>query len=124
MARIVICEDDPHLLDFLELTLTMEGHQVETLTNGAHAITRLDEPAVDLVLLDVMLPDADGLQVLRKLRATPTWRDTHVIIITALDNDHDIWQGWSNGADYYLTKPFDADHLTHVIHRLLALGQL
>ena len=124
MAHILICEDDTHLLDLLDLTLTLDGHDVETVTTGTDALHRLKEPAVDLVVLDIMLPGTDGLEILTQLRRTPHWRDAHVIILSALDSDHDIWQGWTRGTDYYLTKPFDPGHLSKIVRSLLITGEI
>jgi DNA-binding response OmpR family regulator len=120
VASILIVEDDPSVARLVELTLAVEGHETEVLADGRQAQARLDGPATDLAVLDIMLPHVDGLELLESLRARPSWGGTKVILLTALDDDADVWRGWSSGADYYLTKPFDIAQLRTVTGRLLA----
>ncbi len=84
------------------------------------AAERLAGPPVDLVILDVMMPNLDGFTVLQQLREEPAWAEAKVIVATALKSDEDVWKGWTSGADYYLVKPFDLDHLRDVVSRLLS----
>jgi DNA-binding response OmpR family regulator len=119
VATMLIVEDDPSVARLIELTLAVEGHTTEVLRDGGLASKRLDGPAVDLVVLDVMLPGVDGLALLQQLRARPAWSATKVVLLTALDDDEDVWRGWSSGADYYLTKPFDIAQLRRVTQRLI-----
>lgn len=120
MAIVLVIEDDPSVARMLELALTLEGYEVDVAVDGDAAVARLDRPAADLVVLDVMLPGQDGLTVLERLRERDAWADAKVVVTTALGSDDDVWRGWSAGADYYLTKPFDLDHFRHVVARLLA----
>ena len=120
MATILICEDDRSVARLLALTFGLEGHDVEVIDDGVVGGQRLAEAPVDLAVLDVMLPGRDGLSLLRELRARPGWEDCRVIVLTALDDDAAVWRGWASGADYYLTKPFEVDHLRGVAARLLA----
>lgn len=120
MASILIVEDDPAVARLLELAFGVEGHQTEVATGGGDARSRLDGPATDLVVLDVMLPDIDGLSVLRALRCHTGWEDTKVVLLTALGGDDDVWRGWASGTDYYLTKPFELAQLRAIADRLLA----
>lgn len=119
MARILVVEDDTTVVGMLELVLSMEGHETEFVVDGAAAITRLDGVPTDLVILDVMIPEVDGIGVLKQLRANDRWADTKVIVASALASDEDLWRGWSNGADYYLVKPYDLSQLRHVVTCLL-----
>ncbi|MBW3658926.1 MAG: response regulator [Actinobacteria bacterium] len=121
MIRILIAEDDPAVATMLEMTFALEGYTTEVVTDGAAAVDRLAGAPVDVVVLDVMMPGVDGLEVLRRLRGDAAWDGTRVIVSTALASDADVWAGWSAGADYYLTKPFDLDHLREVVSRM-ALG--
>lgn len=120
MTRILIAEDNEPVATMLDVTLGMEGYETEIVTDGAAAVARLTGTPVDLVLLDVMMPEVDGLAVLRELRSLPEWEGTKVIVLTALASDADLWAGWSAGADYYLTKPFDLGQLRDVVARMLA----
>lgn len=119
MTHILIVEDDPAVRGMLELTFTVEGYETELVADGAAALDRLDGDAADLVVLDVMMPHVDGYEVLQQLRSRDAWERTPVIVCTALSDDEDVWRGWSSGADYLLTKPFDLDHLRDVVQRLL-----
>ncbi len=119
MATVLICEDDPAVARLLALTFGLEGHDAEVVADGTSAATRLDGPPADLAVLDVMLPGRDGLTVLRDLRSREDWEGCRAIVLTALADDADVWRGWTSGADYYLTKPFDLDHLREVAARLL-----
>lgn len=120
VATILIVEDDPAVARLLEFAFRVEGHDPSVLHDGAAACDRLAADAVDLVVLDLMLPEIDGYRVLEALRARAGWQDTKVLLLTALTGDHNVWKGWSGGADYYLTKPFDLPHLRVVVERLLA----
>lgn len=119
VSTVLICEDDRSVARLLALTFGLEGHEVEVVADGVAGGQRLDGEPVDLAVLDVMLPGHDGLAVLRELRTRPGWENTRVIVLTALDGDAAVWRGWASGADYYLTKPFDLDHLREVAARLL-----
>lgn len=120
MTTILVVEDDPAVAGMLELTLAVEGLETELLTDGADALARLDGPPTDLVILDVMMPGADGYAVLAALRERKPWVNVPVVVATALSDDEDIWRGWSSGADYFMNKPFDLDHLRSVVFRLLS----
>lgn len=120
MADILICEDSPSLGRLLALTFRLEGHDTTIVADGDACLERLAGPVADLLVLDVMLPGRDGLEVLRELRTRPRWDACPVIVLTALGTDEDVWRGWTSGADYYLTKPFDLDQLREVGQRLLS----
>lgn len=117
MIRILIAEDDAAVATMLDMTFSLEGYETEIVTDGATALARLGGDPVDVLVLDIMMPEVDGLAVLRELRSMPDWEHTRVIVSTALASDADLWAGWSAGADYYLTKPFDLDHLREVVGR-------
>lgn len=120
MTRILIAEDDPAVSNMLDMTFAVEGYETEIISDGAAAAARLDGDPVDVVILDVMMPHLDGFSVLQQLRERPEWADTKVIVSTALKSDEDVWKGWSSGADYYLVKPFDLDHLRDIVNRLIS----
>ena len=120
MARILVIEDDPAVVEMLTLMIQNEGHDVEVVVDGAHAIERLDRPPPDLVLLDLMMPSVGGFDVLSELRARQGWSTIPVVIVTARTGDEDVWRGWTSGADYYLVKPFEVEQLRSVVMRLLA----
>jgi DNA-binding response OmpR family regulator len=121
LRRVLIVEDDPGTGSMLEMLCVAEGYEAELVTDGVQALKRLEGPPVDLVILDVMIPVVDGIEVLRQLRMNedPEWRATPVIVSTARGSDDAVWDGWKAGADYYLVKPFDLDDFREVARRLM-----
>jgi two-component system, OmpR family, response regulator len=114
--RALVVDDEPALTDLLAMALRYEGWDVRTAADGATAVTVARSFAPDVVLLDVMLPDLDGLSVLRRIRAdTP---DLPVVFLTARDAVADRVAGLTVGADDYVVKPFS---LEEVVARLRAL---
>jgi two-component system response regulator MprA len=108
MVRILAVDDDPEILDLLSRGLMFEGYEVETALDGEKALTRFRESAPDLVLLDLMMPGIDGLEVCREMRKL---RDTPVLMLTAKDAVSDKIAGLDSGADDYIVKPFVFDEL-------------
>ncbi len=120
MAQLLIVEDDPGAARLADLALSLEGHATEVVRSGADLRARLSGEPVDLVLLDVMLPDANGLELVGEVRGTDGWDGTQVVLLTALDSQEDAWRCWASGADYYLTKPVDLPLMRSVVDRLIA----
>ncbi len=106
--RILIIEDEVKIARFLELELSHEGYQVEREHDGRTGLERAVSGKFDLILLDVMLPSLNGMEVLRRLRQT---LQTPVIMLTAKNDVTDIVMGLDIGADDYLTKPFAIEEL-------------
>jgi DNA-binding response OmpR family regulator len=107
--RILLVEDDEHLADGVAFNLRNTGYDVELAPSGEAALATLEQRAFDLVLLDVMLPGIDGLDVVRRLRRAGNTRP--VLIITAKNRADDAIEGLDAGADDYITKPFDLDEV-------------
>lgn len=110
-----MADDDPDILDLLTLNLECHGYQVHAASDGEEARSMALQLVPDLIVLDVMMPKLDGLEVLAALKAHPQTRDIPVVMLTAKASDSDVWQGWQAGADYYITKPFDLDELMRFI---------
>jgi two-component system OmpR family response regulator/two-component system response regulator QseB len=115
--RFLLVEDDRMIGDSLRAALRMEGHAVDWVRDAAAAESTLASEAFDLVLLDLGLPQGDGLQVLRGLRARGN--ATPVIVLTARDGPGDRVAGLDAGADDYLVKPFELDELGARIRAVL-----
>jgi DNA-binding response OmpR family regulator len=115
VRRVLVADDDPDILDLLTLNLECHGYQVYTAADGDEARTLALQIVPDLIVLDVMMPKLDGLEVLTILKAHAETRDIPVVMLTAKASDSDVWQGWQAGADYYITKPFDLDELMRFI---------
>ncbi len=104
MSRIIVVEDDPTIGETLRSSLAIDGHRVELCVTGRAAIIAASTIAPDLVLLDLGLPDMDGLTACRELRSLlPT---TVIVVLTARVGQLDVVSGLESGADDYLTKPF------------------
>ena len=119
MATILVVEDDPDIAALISRYLTRAGHQVEHLTSGSAVLSRVRRDAVDLIVLDVMLPGLDGMQVCRLLRAEPDTASIPVIMLTARGDESDRVTGLEIGADDYVTKPFSPNELTARVAALL-----
>jgi DNA-binding response OmpR family regulator len=109
MKRLLVVEDEVHISSFLVKGLSANGYRVDAVTTGTEALHRTRDRAFDLVILDLGLPDMDGLDVLRRLRGEG--RQLPVIIVTARAAVEDLVAGLDLGADDYLTKPFAFDEL-------------
>jgi two-component system OmpR family response regulator len=114
--KILLIEDDAVLVDGLKHTLSNTGYQVTSAMTGAAAKQLLADHDFDLVVLDLGLPDADGLHLLHDIRQQKL--PVPVLILTARDSPKDKIQGMENGADDYLTKPFELKELEARIHAL------
>ena len=110
-------DDEPYITDLLGAALRFEGFDVETAATGTEALTVAEQGRHDLVLLDVMLPDVNGTEVCRRLRAQGL--RTPVLFLTARDATEDKVSGLRVGGDDYVTKPFSLDELVARIHAVL-----
>ncbi len=117
--RILVVDDEKGLVKIIRLNLEHDGFEVFEANNGAQAMDRLRAVLPDLVLLDVMMPDLDGFQVLRMIREVGS---TPVIMLTAKGEENDKVRGLELGADDYVTKPFSPRELTSRIRAVLRRG--
>ncbi|MCI1892445.1 MAG: response regulator YycF [Schleiferilactobacillus perolens] len=101
--KILVVDDEKPISDILKFNLTQEGYEVETAADGEEALEKVKSGNPDLILLDLMLPKIDGLEVARQVRKD---RDTPIIMLTAKDSEIDKVLGLELGADDYVTKPF------------------
>ena len=115
-GRIVVVDDDPTVADVVGRYLIRDGHTVECVHDGYEALRRVAEEPPDLVVLDLMLPGMDGLEVCRRLRAR--W-PIPVVMLTALGDETDRLVGFETGADDYVTKPFSPRELALRVRSVL-----
>jgi two-component system KDP operon response regulator KdpE len=108
MTRVLIVDDEPQILRALRINLTARQYDVVTAADGTHAIesARADRP--DIVVLDLGLPDIDGVEVIQKLR---TWTPVPIVVLSGRIDSHDKVDALDAGADDYVTKPFSVDEL-------------
>lgn len=119
MVTIYIVEDDKNIREIEAFSLKNSGYEVEEFPNAAEFYKRLGEAVPQLIVLDLMLPDDDGLNIVKKLRANSTWKKIPIILVTAKTTEMDKVRGFDMGADDYLTKPFGVMELISRVKALL-----
>lgn len=123
MAKILVVDDEPDALELIHFNLKNAGFEVTTADDGAEALKRARDLVPDLILLDVMLPEMDGLEVCRMLRRDPATRQIPIMMLTAKAAEIDRIVGLELGADDYVTKPFSPRELILRVKNLLRRGQ-
>ena len=113
--RVLIVEDEPNIVVSLEFLMQKAGYTVAVARTGQEALEMLESFGPHLVLLDVMLPKVNGLELCRQIRENPVWRDIKVIILSAKGTEGEVRQGMEAGADSYVTKPFSTRALLEQI---------
>jgi CheY-like chemotaxis protein len=119
-ARILVIDDDPDVRTLCRLNLGWAGHQVLEAEGGQEALDMVAAEAPDALVLDIMMPVMNGLQVLERVRNDPATRELPVVVISARVGVEDQVRGLETGADAYVTKPFNPDTLTSTVE--CALG--
>jgi CheY-like chemotaxis protein len=123
-GSILVVDDDPINRKILSLSLESEGHRVKSAADGVRALKMLQDEPVDIVLLDVLMPEMDGLEVLRHMKADGKLRHLPVIVISALDEMETVVRCIEMGAEDYLSKPFDRVLLRARLNAALAKKRL
>jgi CheY-like chemotaxis protein len=106
-AKILIVDDEPFNVDYLEQELEDLDYETVSAFNGREALEQVEAESPDVILLDIMMPEMDGFQVLDHLKASENWRDIPVIVISAMSDMDSVVRGIKLGAEEYLPKPFD-----------------
>lgn len=110
-TRILAIEDDPSMIKLISTILKSEGYDVITAQNGVDGITTAKESKPDIILLDLMLPEMSGWEVLRDVRSNEEIADTYILLLTAIGDESSRVVGLERGADDYITKPFNPEEL-------------
>lgn len=118
--RILVVDDDPDIVDILRRGLIYEGYTVDTASDGSEALAKAHQVEPDLVILDIMMPGVDGVEVSKRLRQAG---DVPILMLTAKDAKADKMEGFDSGADDYVVKPFDLDELLARVKALLRRRQ-
>ena len=116
---ILIVDDEPDIIEILRYNLEKEGYKTYSAANGLEAVAKAESILPDLILLDVMLPDMDGIQTCETIRSKPELRDTLIAFLTARSEDYSEIAGFQAGADDYITKPIRPKVLISRIQSLL-----
>jgi two-component system alkaline phosphatase synthesis response regulator PhoP len=109
--KVLIVDDEEIIRKFLRINLLKWGYEVKEAMDGVQALEQLGKDSYDLLISDVLMPNKNGWEVLKAVRSNPKTKDMPVIILTAKNEDSDMFQGYELGANYYMTKPFTKDQL-------------
>jgi DNA-binding response OmpR family regulator len=120
-CRVLIAEDEPHLVESLTFILERAGHDVTTAPDGEAALQQLLAATPDLVILDVMLPKLNGLEVLKKIREHPALKALPVIVLTAKGQRQDRETALNIGANLFMTKPFANNDVVEAVNTLVPI---
>jgi two-component system alkaline phosphatase synthesis response regulator PhoP len=120
---IMVVDDNPDIVTIVKTILEGRGYLVQCAYSGLEVFTLLEEKKPDLIVLDIMLPQMDGLEVLTKLKGAPDTASIPVILLTAKVQYEDVLGGYKLGADYYITKPFTSTQLITGINLLMGEGK-
>ena len=116
---IMVVDDNPDIITIVRTILEGKGYNVMSAYSGAELLSALEKDKPDLVVLDIMMPQMDGLEVLTRMKAAPDTASIPVILLTAKVQYEDVLGGYKLGADYYITKPFTSTQLVNGINLLL-----
>lgn len=120
MKYILIVDDTKPLAESIADILQMEGYEVHIATNGVHALNTMASRVPDMVITDLLMPEMDGLSLIRNIRSSEKYSAVPVIVLTADASEESARLGKEAGADLLLTKPFDDTYLVEWIQRFLA----
>lgn len=116
--KILIADDEPDILEILSFNLTAEGYEIITAKNGDEAIEKAKQTKPDLIILDVMMPGKNGIEVCNILRSQPVFNPTLIIFLTAMSDESAEIKGLETGADDYITKPVSPKVLVSKVNAL------
>jgi DNA-binding response OmpR family regulator len=117
--RILIVDDEEVIRKFLKIHLNKQGYEVVEAEDGQKAIDRIGERKFDLIICDVMMPNKTGWEVVKEVKSNPKFDHIPIILLTAKNDDVDMFKGYELGANYYMTKPFTKDQLLYGLKLML-----
>jgi len=117
--NILVVDDEPDIRELIEYNLKKEGYQVATAVNGKEAILLAKKSIPDLIILDIMMPEMDGIEACRLLRAMPEFKNTFMVFLTARSEEYSEIAGFNVGADDYIAKPIKPRVLVSRINAIL-----
>ena len=119
MKRIIVCDDEPHIVEGVRFLLRSSDRQIVVARSGMEALALIEEQMPDLLILDIMMPEMSGLEVLGTLRAAAATQKLPIIILTAKGEERDRVRGLDAGADDYIVKPFSAQEMLARVRAVL-----
>ena len=111
--KILIADDEEVIRKFLKIHLSKWGYDVKEAPDGAEALKQLGKEDFDLLICDILMPNKTGWEVMKEMRSDPKTKDIPVIVLTAKNEDSDMFKGYDLGANYYMTKPFTKAQLLY-----------
>ncbi len=118
-GKILLVDDEEDILEFLSYNLKKEGFKVETANNGISALKKIERLNPDLIILDVMMPEMDGIELCEKIREKDKFEDVLILFLTARSEEYSELAGFSAGADDYITKPIKPKLLVSRVNAIL-----
>ena len=118
-SKILLVDDEEDILEFLSYNLKKEGFKINTANNGISALKKLEKSKPDLIILDVMMPEMDGIEVCEKIREQDKFDDVLILFLTARSEEYSELAGFSAGADDYITKPIKPKLLVSRVNAIL-----
>ena len=116
---ILIVEDDPDGREVLTRIVQNLGYEVIAFGSGKECLDGLNGKNLDLALLDIMMPEMNGYELMKELKSIPEYTDLPIIMVTAKSDDSEMFEGYKYGADYYIPKPFNAKQIEWGIRTFL-----
>ncbi len=113
--KVLVADDEEVIRKFLSIHLVKCGYDVIEAVDGEEALEQLGKEDFDLLICDIMMPNKDGWEVLKEVKTNPKTKDMPVIVLTAKDEDSDMFKGYDLGGNYYITKPFTKGELLYGI---------
>lgn len=122
MAFILVVDDQPQLLESIQMTLELAGYGVYTASTGVEALTVLQAQLIDLIITDIEMPQLDGYQLCRRVRADDQWSVVPLLVLSAYGDEEDMRYAKALGANDYLLKPIEPEDLLAAVHDWLRVG--
>jgi DNA-binding response OmpR family regulator len=117
--KVLVVDDEEVIRNLLRIHLSKLGYNVREAADGGEALEQLGKEDFDLLICDILMPNKDGWEVLKEVRSNPKTKDIPVIVLTAKNEDADMFEGYDLGANYYITKPFTKAELLYGIRLML-----
>jgi DNA-binding response OmpR family regulator len=117
--KVLIVDDEEVIRKFLRIHLAKLGYEVKEAADGEQAIEQLGKDDFDLLICDILMPKKDGWEVIKEVKSNPKTKNLPVIVLTAKNEDSDMFKGYDLGANYYMTKPFTKAQLLYGLKLML-----
>jgi two-component system OmpR family response regulator len=119
LSKILVIDDEPQVTEIIEAFLTNAGHEVVVCNFAAEALKKASQIQPDVILLDIMMPDADGYSICNELKGNPETAGIPVVFLTGKDRSDDMGRSFQAGGDMFIKKPFSCERLLEIINIIL-----